>query len=154
MTLLLAFLFGILSGFRSLTPAAVLAWAVQGRADLQASPLAFMSGSIAAYVLTGLALVELITDKLPFTPSRLMVVPLTARILLGGLCGATVAVTGGATILVGAIVGAVGGIAGAFLGYHVRRNLTSSKKVSDLVVALSEDAITILGSFLLSRSLM
>jgi uncharacterized membrane protein len=149
--LILAFLFGLVSGFRSLTPAAVLAWAVQGRPDLQSSPLAFMTGSIAAYVFTGLALIELITDKLPFTPSRLTTVPLTARILLGGLCGATVAVAGGSTLLVGAIIGALGGVAGSFLGYHVRRNLTSAKKVGDLVVALAEDVVTIGAAFLLSR---
>ena len=153
MTLLVAFLFGVVSGFRSLTPAAIVSWAVQGRADLQASPLAFMTGSIAAYVLTGLALVELVTDKLPFTPSRLMAVPLTARILLGGLGGATVAVAGGSTLLVGGVVGAIGGVAGAFLGYQVRRSLTSAKKVPDLVVALGEDVITIAGAFLLSRAL-
>lgn len=153
MTLLLAFLFGVVSGFRSLAPAAILSWAVQGRADLQASPLAFMTGSIAAYVLTGLALVELVTDKLPFTPSRLMAVPLTARILLGGLCGATVAVAGGSTLFVGGIIGAIGGIAGAFLGYHVRRSLTSSNKVPDLAVALAEDVITIAAAFFLSRAL-
>jgi uncharacterized membrane protein len=150
-TLLLAFLFGVVSGFRSLAPAAVLSWAVQGRPDLQGSPLAFMSGSIAAYALTALALVELVTDKLAFTPSRLTAVPLTARILLGGLCGATVAIAGGSTLVVGAIVGAIGGVAGAFLGYHVRRNLTSSKKVSDFVVALTEDVVTIGGAFLLAR---
>jgi uncharacterized membrane protein len=152
-TLLLAFLFGVVSGFRSLAPAAILSWAVQGRADLQASPLAFMTGSIAAYVLTGLALVELVTDKLPFTPSRLMAVPLTARILLGGLCGATLAVAGGSTLFVGGIIGAIGGIAGAFLGYHVRRSLTSSNKVPDLAVALAEDVITIAAAFFLSRAL-
>ena len=112
-----------------------------------------MSGSIAAYVLTVLALVELVTDKLPFTPSRLTAVPLTARILLGGLCGATVAVAGGSTLFVGAIVGAIGGVAGALLGYQVRRNLTSSNKVPDLVVALSEDVITIAGAYFLSRAL-
>ena len=153
MTLLLAFLFGVVSGFRSLTPAAVLSWAVQGRADLLSTPLAFMSGSIAAYVLTGLALVELVTDKLPFTPSRLMTVPLTARILLGGLCGATVAVTGASTLFVGAIVGAIGGVAGAMFGYQVRRNLTASNKVPDLAVAIAEDVITIAGAFVLSRAL-
>ena len=149
MTLVIAFLFGVVSGFRSLTPAAVLAWAVQGRPELQNSPLAFMSGSTAAYAFTGLALVELITDKLPFTPSRLTAVPLTARILLGGLCGATVATVGGSALFVGAVIGAIGGLAGAFLGYHVRRNLTAAKKTSDLVVALAEDVLTIGGAYLL-----
>ena len=81
MTLLLAFLLGVVSGFRSLTPAAVLAWAVQGRPELQGTVLSFMSGAVAAYALTALALIELVTDKLPFTPSRLTPVPLIARLM-------------------------------------------------------------------------
>ena len=56
-----------------------------------------------------------------------------------------------AAIAAGALL--VGGVAGALLGYHVRRNLTSSKKVGDLVVALAEDAITIVGAWLLLRAL-
>jgi uncharacterized membrane protein len=151
--LLIAFLFGVVSGFRSLAPAAVLAWAVQGRPELQGTLLAFMSGAPAAYALSGLALVELVTDKLPFTPSRLTAVPLLARILLGGLCGATVATVGGYGLAPGAVAGAIGGVAGAYLGYYVRRDLTSRKRVSDLVVALVEDAITIGGSVLLASSL-
>ena len=111
-----------------------------------------MSGALGAYALTALAIVELVTDKLPFTPSRLTAVPLTARILMGGLCGATIAVASGGTLAVGALIGAIGGLAGAFLGYHVRRDLTSKRGVSDLVVAFSEDAITIVGAWLLARS--
>jgi uncharacterized membrane protein len=151
--LLIAFLFGVVSGFRSLTPAAVLAWALQGRPELQGTLLAFMSGAPAAYMLSGLALVELVTDKLPFTPSRLTTVPFVARILLGGLCGATVGTLGGYGLAVGAVVGGLGGIAGAYLGYYVRRDLTSKKRASDLVVALVEDAVTIGGSVLLASAL-
>ena len=153
MALLIAFLFGVLSGFRSLAPAAVLSWAVQLRPELQGTPVAFMGNSITAYVLTALALAELVTDKLPFTPSRLTAVPLTARILLGGLTGATVATVGGAALVAGAVIGAIGGYAGAMLGYHVRRNLTMNQKMNALVVALTEDAITIGGAFLLASRL-
>jgi uncharacterized membrane protein len=152
-TLLLAFLFGVLSGFRSLTPVAVLSWAVQMRPELQGTFLSFMGNSITAYALTALALVELVTDKLPFTPSRLTAVPLTARIVLGALCGATVATVGGAGLGVGAVAGAIGGYAGAMLGYHVRRSLTTQQRVNDLVVALGEDAITIAGAWLLASRL-
>ena len=127
MTLLLAFLLGVVSGLRSLTPAAVLAWAVQGHPELQGTLLSFMSGAVAAYALTALALIELVTDKLPFTPSRLTPLPLIARILMGALCGATVAVASGGPLAVGAVVGASGGFAGAFLGYHVRRDLTDQR---------------------------
>ena len=151
MTLLLAFLLGVVSGLRSLTPPALLAWAVQGRPELQGTLLGFMSTAPVAYALSALALIELVTDKLPFTPSRLTPVPLAARILMGGLCGATVATIGGGILLVGALAGAVGGIAGAFLGYHVRRHLTTKQRIGDLAVALSEDVLTIAGAWLLTR---
>src|SRR2546430_13556787 len=40
-------------------------------------------------ILSLLAIGELIADKMPKTPSRTSLVPLLARILMGGLCGAS-----------------------------------------------------------------
>src|SRR5262245_47392271 len=115
MAALIAFLLGGVAGLRSLTAPAVLAWAVMGRSELQNTLVAFMARPVTAYVLTALAIAELVNDKLPFTPSRLSAVPLTARVLTGALSGATVGSMFGQALAFGLVLGAAGGVAGAFL---------------------------------------
>ncbi len=90
MSLLLGFALGISAGLRSMTPAAVTAWAAQlGWPDLRQTSLAFMASPITAWIFTLFAGVELVFDKLPSTPSRLGAGPLGARIVMGALCSAT-----------------------------------------------------------------
>jgi uncharacterized membrane protein len=146
--LLLAFKIGVIAGLRSLTaPAAVCLAAQLGWIDLRQSPLAFMGSNIACWVFGLLAVVELVMDKLPFTPSRLTPGPLGARILLGGLAGATLVSAASPAVIIGAISGAVGGIVGALAGYQARVN--AAKFLPDLVVALIEDAIGVGGALLI-----
>jgi uncharacterized membrane protein len=141
--LLLIFILGMAAGLRSLTPPAIVAWMAYRWPALGQSSLSFMASPVAAYVLAALAAVELVTDKLPSTPSRLTPVPLTARILMGGLCGATLAAASQQTIVLGALVGAAGGVAGSFAGYHARYTLVTKLGLPGFVVALVEDATTI-----------
>ena len=141
------------TGLRSMTPAAVLAWAAQLRwPQLGQTGFAFMSVPISAYILTVGACVELVFDKLAITPSRLTPGPLGARVVLGGLCAATLSAVVQQSAIVGAVVGGLGGFAGAWAGYQVRRYLTTTRKAPDLLVALVEDVIAI-GSavFVVSR---
>jgi uncharacterized membrane protein len=106
----------------------------------------------AAIIFTVLAVVELITDQLPSTPSRLKPPGLIARVIMGGLSGSCLAAAGGQLIALGAVLGAVGGVAGAFLGYGVRTHLVKGRKIPDLPVALLEDAVAIGGAiFIVSR---
>jgi uncharacterized membrane protein len=151
--LLLALLIGVVSGLRSLTAPAVVAWgAHRNWLNLHSTALSFMASTAAVVIFTLLALVELVADKLPSTPSRTKPVCLIARILLGGLSGAGVAVSGAQSIVLGAVLGAVGGVAGAFAGYQVRTRLVKALEVPDLVVALLEDAVAIGGGlFIVSR---
>jgi uncharacterized membrane protein len=70
--LLLAFLIGVVAGLRSLTAPAVVAWAAHGNwLNLHNTPLSFMASTAAVVISTLLGVVELVADKLPFTPSRL-----------------------------------------------------------------------------------
>jgi uncharacterized membrane protein len=151
--LLLAFLIGVVSGMRSLTAPAVVAWAAhRGWLNLQNTSLAFMGSTAALIIFCVLALAEMVTDQLPATPSRLKPTGLIARVLLGGLSGAAVAVAGGQSLALGATLGAAGGIAGAYGGYHARTGLVRALKVPDFVVACLEDAVAIAGGlFLTSR---
>ena len=155
MFLLFGFALGVSAGLRSMTPAAVVAWAAQlGWPDLRQTSLAFMASPITAWVFTLFAGVELVSDKLPSTPSRLGAAPLGARILLGALCSATACAAMHQSIVVGAIVGAVGGVAGAYAGYHVRRHLTMNLKAPALLVAVAEDCLAIgVAAFAVSRFL-
>ena len=93
--LLLAFLIGVVAGLRSLTAPAAVAWgAYHGWLNLHGSALSFMSAKAAVIIFVMVAVGELVSDKLPATPSRTAPLGLTARILLGGLCGACLAVAG------------------------------------------------------------
>ncbi len=151
--LFLAFAIGIVSGMRSLTAPAVAAWAAHRNwLNLASSPLAFMGSTAAVAIFTVLAVVELITDKLPKTPSRTKPVGLIARIVCGALSGAAVSVSAGQSLGFGALLGAAGGIAGAYAGYQWRTGLVKALGVPDFVIALLEDAIAIGGGlFLVSR---
>ena len=69
--LLLAFLIGVISGLRSLTAPAVVAWGARlNWINLQNTTLSFMGSTVTLVILTVLAIVELVADKLPSTPSR------------------------------------------------------------------------------------
>jgi uncharacterized membrane protein len=105
MTLLFAFLIGFFAGLRSLTAPATTAWAVYlGWLRLE-HPLALIGSLPSVAIFTLLAVVELVADKLPKTPSRTSPPGLIARILLGGLTGACVAVSGAQGVLPGAVLG-------------------------------------------------
>jgi uncharacterized membrane protein len=63
---------------------------------LQNTPLAFLSFVVSPYIITVLAIGELISDQLP--PSRKVPIQFGARLVSGGLCGAAIGATGGALI--------------------------------------------------------
>jgi len=108
-----------------------------------------MGSTAAVAIFTVLAIVELVADKLPSTPSRKDPPGLIARIVFGGFVGACLAVAGTRSMALGAVLGALGGITGAFAGYEVRTRLVKALKVRDLVIALLEDAVAIGGGLLI-----
>jgi uncharacterized membrane protein len=142
--LLLAFLIGVVGGLRSLTAPAVVCWAaLVGWIHLNNARFHFLGSTAAVAVFSLFAIVELVADKLPAAPSRTAPPGLIARIVLGAVCGGTLAVAGEQSIAIGAILGAAGGIAGAFAGYQARTRLVKALKVPDVVIALLEDATAI-----------
>jgi uncharacterized membrane protein len=148
--LLLAFLIGVVSGLRSLTAPAVVAWAAhRGWIHFNYAPLHFLGSMAAVAVFTLFAIVELVADQLPNAPSRTAPPGLIARIVLGALCGAAIAVSGAQSFAIGAVLGAAGGVAGAFGGYQVRTRLVRGLKVPDFVIATSEDAVAIGAAFII-----
>ncbi len=146
MTFLFAFLIGFFGGLRALTAPAATAWAVYlGWLKLE-HPLSLIGSLPAVVIFTLLAVVELVADKLPRTPSRTAPPGLIARIVMGGLTGACVAAGGAQGIFLGAALGAVGGVAGCFLGYQARTGLVKALGTQDIYIALVEDLVAIVGS--------
>jgi uncharacterized membrane protein len=146
--MIVACLIGIVAGLRAMTPVAAISWAAHlGWLPLHETWLSFLGASITPYVATALALGELVTDKLPTTPSRKIPMQFGARILTGALCGAAIATPGGAMLL-GLFLGAVGGIIGTFGGAAMRAWLARAFG-KDLPAALIEDVIAVGGAILI-----
>ena len=143
-----AFLIGAVAGLRAFTPAAEISWGASlGWLHLQGSWLAFLGFPITSYVLSLLAIGELISDKLPRTPSRKTPMPFGARIAIGALCGAALGMSGQA-LMGGIVAGAIGAMAGTLGGYELRARLVKAIGGRDLPIALLEDAIAIAGAAL------
>jgi len=141
---LLAIGIGIVAGLRSLLAPAVVAWVAHfDLLNLHSSLLAFMGSRVAVAIFSMLAIGELVADKLPATPKRTALAPLLARIITGGLCGASLCAAVGKSILAGGLLGGAGGVIGAFVGYETRRRLVNNLHTKDLFVAIGEDLVAI-----------
>ncbi len=148
-TYLLAFVIGVVVGLRSMTAPAAVSWAARlGWLHLENTWLAFLGFAAIPYILTVLAIGELIADKLPRTPSRKAPVGFVARLVSGALCGAALGATSGGLIL-GLAAGALGAVAGTLGGYEFRTRLVKAIGGKDLPIALLEDAIAIGGAILI-----
>jgi uncharacterized membrane protein len=143
---LLAFLIGIVAGMRAMTAPAATSWAARlGTLSLSGTWLAFLGYAWTPWILTLLAIGELVTDQLPSTPSRKAPVPFGMRILMGGVCGATLT-AGAGSMLLGAIVGIAGAVAGTLGGYALRARMAAAFG-RDRPAALLEDVIAIGAAF-------
>jgi uncharacterized membrane protein len=148
-TYVLAFLIGVVGGLRAMTAPAAVSWAARlGWLHLENTWLAFLGFAATPYILSVLAIGELINDKLPKTPSRKAPVPFGARIVVGALCGAAIGATSDA-LTGGLLAGALGGVAGTLGGYEFRARLVRAIGGNDLPIALLEDAIAVCGAFLI-----
>jgi uncharacterized membrane protein len=137
-------LIGVVSGLRSLTAPAVVSWAAYlGWIDLSQAPLSFLGYAATPWIVSLLAVGELIADKLPTTPSRKAPVGFAARIVLGTFSGYALSLGIGQPGLVGAVLGCAGAVAGTLAGYEARTRATRALNVPGVVVALLEDAIAV-----------
>jgi len=148
MFLFLAFLIGMIAGLRAMTAPAAVAWAAAlGWFDVSQTPLAFMGYRWTPWVFTLLAVVELITDQLPSTPSRKVPMQFAARLIMGALTGATIGASDG-SLVGGLIAGVVGAAVGTFGGAAARGKLAAAFG-KDTPAALIEDAVAIIGALII-----
>lgn len=147
MLYLLAFLIGIVAGLRAMTAPAAVAWgAYLGWLPLSGTWAGFMGHWIAVAIFTMLALVELVGDQLPSTPSRKVPVQFGARLISGAFAGAVIGTAGG-VLIAGLVAGIVGAVIGSYGGAEVRSRLAGAFG-RDLPAALIEDGVAIVLAFL------
>ena len=139
----LALLAGVVAGSRVFAALAAVSWAARlGYLNLDDSWLAFMGYAWTPWIFTLLAIVELVTDQLPSTPSRKVPVQFGSRIISGALSGATIGVAAGSWII-GLIAGVIGAGIGTYGGAEIRSQLAKSFG-RDQPAAFIEDAGSII----------
>jgi uncharacterized membrane protein len=148
MIYLLAVLMGIVAGLRAMTAPAAVSWAARlGVLHLGGTWLAFLGNAWVPWLLTALALGELVTDQLPSTPSRTVPIQFGGRILTGALGGAAIGVAAGSWVG-GALAGGVGAVIGTLGGRAFRARLAAAFG-RDRPAAIVEDLVAIGGALLI-----
>ncbi len=128
-TLASAAVIGFASGLRS---AVGIASFVHAR--FAGTPNATRADGVAAFAIVG----ESVADKLPFTPSRLQLPGLLARVAAGGLGAHSLTRRDDPeTVVIAVVVGSVASLAGSYAGAAYRS--AASKKVPPIAAALAED---------------
>jgi uncharacterized membrane protein len=149
---LLALLIGVVAGLRTMTAPAAVSWAAQlGWLDLRDTWLAFLGYAWTPWIMSALAIAELVADQLPSTPSRTVPMQFGARVVSGALSGAAIGAATG-SVGGGLIAGIVGAVAGTLGGHALRARLAAAFG-SDRPAAFIEDAVAIGGALLIVSAL-
>ena len=121
------------------------------RVPLRATALRrWLADDTVSVVLSGLALGELVADKVPGVPARIQPGPLMGRAAIGGLVGALV--VGRKDRALGAAVGAGAAIVASFGGWLLRTEGARQTGLPDVVLALAEDAGAVVAARSLARN--
>ncbi len=144
--LIAAFVLGVVCGLRSMVGLAAASWAAnRQQIPLQGTWLSFLGFRYTPYITSLLAVGEVINDKLPKTPSRLVPPQFAGRVVMGALTGSAIGVSQG-HFIVGALSGIVGSVAGT-LGGAKARAFAARLFGRDLPAALLEDVLAIVLAF-------
>jgi uncharacterized membrane protein len=140
--LLSAFVVGVACGLRALVGLEVVSWEARSQQlPLQGTWLAFLGFRATPFITSLLAIGELVTDKLPKTPSRLVPPQFAARVTMGALTGAAIGAAHG-HLLIGALPGILGSVVGTLAGSKARA-AAARLFGRDLPAALLEDVMAI-----------
>lgn len=147
----LCLLLGLIAGLRAMMAPTIVAWAAKENwiPPLHGWP-AFMGYRFTAFIFSIGALAELVTDQMPSTPSRVVPPQFGARIVMGGLAGATLGASGGRWPA-GLAAGIAGAVIGTLVGSTARARLAKAFG-SDRPAAILEDLVAIGGGLLIVLS--
>jgi uncharacterized membrane protein len=145
-----AFVLGIACGLRAIVGLVAVSWAASSqRLPLQETWLSFLGYRFTPYITSVLAISEMINDKLPRTPSRLVPPQFGARVVMGALTGTAIGLSHG-QLSMGILAGIVGSVVGTFAGSKGRA-LAAKLFGRDLPAALLEDVLAVALAFVALR---
>jgi uncharacterized membrane protein len=148
--LISAFVLGIACGLRAVVGLAAVSWAASSRQlPLQGTWLSFLGNRVTPYITTFLAIGELINDKLPKTPSRLVPPQFGARVVMGALTGAAIGLSKEHLVL-GILSGITGSVVGTLAGSKARA-FAAKLFGRDLPAAVLEDVLAVALAFVALR---
>jgi uncharacterized membrane protein len=140
--LISAFVLGVACGLRAIVGLAAVSWAAnRQQLPLQGTWLSFLGFRFTPYITSLLALGEIINDKLPKTPSRLVPPQFGARVVMGAFTGAAIGLSQGHLVM-GAFAGIIGSVAGTLAGSRARAFIAKLFG-RDLPAALLEDVLAV-----------
>jgi len=144
--LIAAFVLGVVCGLRTMIGLAAASWAAnRQQISLEGTWLSFLGFRFTPYITSLLAIGEVINDKLPKTPSRLVPPQFTGRVVMGALTGSAIGLSQG-HLIIGALSGIVGSVVGT-LGGAKARTYAATRFGRDLPAALLEDIVAVALAF-------
>lgn len=141
MPIILSLLIGVVAGSRAMLAPAAVSWAAYLGLVEVSGWLGWLGHWLTPWIFTLAAAGELVSDKLPATPSRKVPPQFITRLVTGALSGAAVAMAGSGWAY-GLVAGVIGAVVGTFAGAALRGALARSFG-NDLASALVEDLIAI-----------
>ena len=140
--LISAFVLGVVCGLRTMIGLAAVSWAANRRQiALEGTWLSFLGFRITPYIASLLAVGEVINDKLPKTPSRLVPPQFAGRVVMGAFTGSAIGLSQ-EHLVIGALSGIVGSVVGT-LGGAKARAYAAELFGRDLPAALLEDLVAV-----------
>jgi len=142
-------LMGMIAGMRSLTPVAAISLAA--RRDLlpgNTRIARLVGGRAFSSAAVALAAGELLGDKLPIAPDRIVAAGMAARVLSGAVAGIVLAPR--EQQRVAAVLSAAAAVGAAYLTFGLRKR--AIRRYGQTSTGIVEDALAVAGAYLLVRN--
>jgi len=137
-----ALVLGVVCGLRSMVGLAAASWAAnRQQIPLEGTWLSFLGFRFTPYITSLLAIGEVINDKLPKTPSRLVPPQFGGRVAMGALTGSAIGLSQG-HLIIGALSGIIGSVVGTLAGAKARA-FVAKLFGRDFPAALLEDILAV-----------
>ena len=136
---------GVISGMRTTFAPALLSHYLskEDNAALSKSKLSFMQSPVAAKITKVLSAGEIVGDKLPNTPNRIVAPQVMARAASGAFAGAVICAANGNSIAKGVLTGGCTALAATYGTFYLRKFIAENTFIKEPVTGIVEDAIAI-----------